>query len=72
MADVHDGSDPGFEVVRAPPLFEGLLYDDVTAVLKEGCAGAEPPAGLQPDALQPVHHVRGEALLLGMVVLGAL
>ena len=72
MADVDDGGDPGLEFVGAPPLFEGLLDDDMAAVLKEGSAGAEPPAGLQTETLQPVHHIRGKALLLGMVVLGAL
>lgn len=72
VADVRDGSDLGLEVVGAPPLLEGLLYDHVAAVLQEGRAGAEAAAGLQPEALQPVHHVRREALLLGMVVFGAL
>lgn len=71
VADVHDGGDPGFEVGRTSPLFEGLLDDDVAAVLEEGGAGAEPSARLQAEALEAVHHVHGEALLLGVVVLGA-
>lgn len=72
MADVDHGGDVGFEVFGAPPLVEGLLYDDMAAVLKEGGAGDESPARLQSEALQPVHHVGGKAFLLGMVVLGAL
>lgn len=59
VADVHHGSDPGLEVVGAPPLLEGLLYDDMAAVLKEGDAEAEAAARFQPEALKPVHHVHG-------------
>lgn len=72
VADVDHGGDPGFEIIGAPPLAEGLLDDDMAAVLKEGGAGDQAPARLQPQALQPVHHVSGKALLLSMVVLGAL
>lgn len=72
MANVDHGGNPGFELISAPPLVEGLLYDDMAAVLKEGSAGDESSAGLQPEALQPVHHISGKAFLLGMVVLGAL
>lgn len=72
VADVRDGCDSSLEVVNALPLPEGLLHDDVAAVLKEGRPGPEAPARLQPQVLQPVHHFGGEALLLGMVVLGAL
>lgn len=72
VANVDHGGNPGFELISAPPLVEGLLYDDMAAVLKEGGAGDESSAGLQPEALQPVHHISGKAFLLGMVVLGAL
>lgn len=34
VADVDDGSDVGPEVLDAPPVLEGLLGDDVTAVLQ--------------------------------------
>lgn len=72
VANVGHGGNPGFELISAPPLVEGLLYDDMAAVLKEGSAGDESSAGLQPEALQSVHHISGKAFLLGMVVLGAL
>lgn len=72
VADVHNGSDSGLEVLDAPPLLEGLLDDDMAAVLKEGSAGPEAAARLQLEVLQALHHFRGEALLLGVVLLGAL
>lgn len=72
MANIDHGGYPCFEILSALPLVEGLLYDDMAAVLKEGGAGDEPSASLQPEALQPVHHVSGKAFLLSMVVLGAL
>lgn len=72
MANIDHGGDPGFEIISAPPLVEGLLYDDMAAVLKEGSTGDESPAGLQPKTLQMVYHISGKAFLLGMVVLGAL
>lgn len=72
VAYVDQGGDPRFEIISAPPLVEGLLYDHMAAVLKEGSAGDEAPARLQPEALQLLHHIGGEAFLLGMVFLGAL
>lgn len=72
VANINHGGNPGFKIISAPPLVEGLLYNDMAAVLKEGGAGDESLASLQPEALQPVHHISGKAFLLGMVVLGAL
>lgn len=72
VAYVDQGGDAGFEILGAPPLVEGLLDDDVAAVLEEGSAGHEAPARLRPEALQPLHHVSGEAFLLGVVLLGTL
>lgn len=72
MANIHHGGNACFEIISALPLVEGLLDDDMAAVLEEGGAGDEPSAGLQPEALQPVHYVGGKAFLLSVVVLGAL
>lgn len=46
VANINNGSDSGLEVIDALPLLEGLLYDDMAAVLEEGGARAEPPARL--------------------------
>lgn len=46
VANVDHGGDAGLEIVGAPPLIEGLLYDDMAAILEEGGAGDEPTAGL--------------------------
>lgn len=72
VADVDDGSNVRLEVLDAPPVFEGLLRDDVTAVLQKSHPEAQAAAGLQPDALESVHDAHGKPLLLLVVVLGAL
>lgn len=46
VTDVDHGGNAGLEVVGAPPLIEGLLYDDMAAILEEGGAGDESTAGL--------------------------
>lgn len=72
VPDVDDGSNVRLEVLYAPPIFEGLLCDDVTAVLQQSHPEAQATAGLQPDTLQSVHNIHGKLLLLLMIVLGAL
>lgn len=72
VADVDNRSDLGPEVFNAPPFLEGLLRDDVTAVLQQSHPEAQAAARLQSDALEPLHHAHGKLLLLLMVFLGAL
>lgn len=72
VADVDDGGDLGPEVLDAPPVLEGLLRDDVTAVLQESHPEAQAAARLQPGALESLHDSDGKVLLLLVVVLGAL
>lgn len=72
VPDVDDGSNVRLEVLYAPPIFEGLLCDYVTAVLQQSHPEAQATAGLQPDTLQSVHNIHGKLLLLLMIVLGAL
>lgn len=72
VADVDNGSDLSPEVLDAPPVPEGLLRDDVTAVLQESHPEAQAAARLQPDALESLHDAHGKLLLLLVVVLGAL
>lgn len=72
VPDVDDGCNVRLEVLHAPPIFEGLLCDYMTAVLQQSHPEAQAAAGLQPDSLQSVHDIHGKLLLLLMVVLGAL
>lgn len=72
VADVGHRCDSALEVLRASPLFEGLLDDDVAAVLKQGRSPAEFAAYIQADALEAFYNVHGELLLLLVVVLGRL
>lgn len=71
VPDVDDGSNVCLKILYAPPIFEGLLYDYVTAVLQQSHPEAQAAAGLQPDTLQSVHNIHGKLLLLLMIVLGA-
>lgn len=48
VPDVDDGSYTGLEVICAPPVSEGLLCDDMTAVLQQSHPQAQAAAGLQP------------------------
>ncbi len=52
VADVGHRSDAALEVLRAFPLFEGLLDNDVAAVLKQGRSPAEFATCVQADALE--------------------
>ena len=72
VPDVDDGSDPGLEVLRAPPVSEGLLCDDMAAVLQQGHPQTRAAAGLQSNPLESFHHVHGKLLFLLMVVLSTL
>lgn len=72
VPDVDDGSDTSLEVLGAPPVFEGSLGDDVTAVLQQGHPQGQAVACEQPCLLESVHHLHHKLLLLLMVVLGAL
>ncbi len=72
VPDVDDGSYTGLEVLCAPPVSEGLLCDNMTAVLQQSHPQAQTAAGLQPYPLEPVHQVHSKLLFLLMVVLGTL
>lgn len=72
VPNVDNGSNVRLEVLYAPPIFEGLLCDYVTAVLQQSHPEAQAAAGLQPDTQQSVHNIHGKLLLLLMIVLGAL
>lgn len=72
VADVGHRCDAALEVLRASPLFEGLLDYDMAAVLKQGRSPAEFAACIQTDALEAFYNVHSELFLLLMVVLGRL
>lgn len=72
VADVGHRSDAALEVLRAFPLFEGLLDNDVAAVLKQGRSPAEFATCVQADALEAFYNVHSELFLLLVVVLGRL
>lgn len=46
VPDVDDGSYPGLEVLCPPPVFEGLLSDNVTTVLQQSHPQTQAAAGL--------------------------
>lgn len=72
VPDVDDGSYASLEVFCAPPVLEGLLCDDVTAVLQQSHPQGQDAACAQTCPLQSVHHLHGKLFLLLMVVLCAL
>lgn len=72
VPDVDDGSYAVLEVLRAPPVSEGLLCDDVTAVLQQSHPQTQTAAGLQSYPLESVHHVHNKLLFLLMIVLRTL
>ncbi len=72
VADVGHRSDAALEVLRAFPLFEGLLDNDLAAVLKQGRSPAEFATCVQADALEAFYNVHSELFLLLVVVLGRL
>lgn len=69
VPDVDDGSYASLEVFCAPPVLEGLLRDDVTAVLQQSHPQAQAVACAQPCPLESVHHLHDKLFLLLMVVL---
>lgn len=72
VPDVDDGSYTSLEVLYAPPVSEGLLCDNMTAVLQQSHPQAQAAAGLQPYTLESVHQVHSKLLFLFMIVLGTL
>lgn len=72
VPDVDDGSYTSLEVLRAPPVFKGLLRDDVTAVLQQSHPQVRAAACVQLFPLESVHHLHDKLFLLLMVVLCAL
>lgn len=70
VPDVDDGSYTGLEILFAPPVFEGLLFDDMTAVLQQSHPQAQAVASLQPYLLESIHHVHNKLLFLFVIVLG--
>lgn len=72
VPDVGDGSYAALEVLYAFPVSEGLLCDNMTAVLQQSHPQAQAAAGLQLYPLESVHHVHSKLLFLLMIVLGTL
>lgn len=72
VSNVDDGIYAGLEVLLASPVSEGLLCDNVTAVLQQSRPEAQAAAGLQLYPLESVHHVHDKLLLLLVIVLGTL
>lgn len=72
MSNVDYRPDPVLEVFGSPPVFEGLLLDNMTAVLKQGHPGSQAAAAWQPRSLESVHHVHCKTLFLLMIVFRAL
>lgn len=68
VPDVDDGTYASLEVFHAPPVLEGLLRDDVTAVLQQSHPQGQAVTCAQPCALEPVHHLHHKLFLLLMVV----
>lgn len=72
VPDVDDGSDTSLEVVYAPPVFECLLCDNMTAVLQQSHPEAQAATSLQLRILKSFHQVHSKLLFLFMIVLGTL
>lgn len=72
VPDVDHGSYASLEVLGAPPVVEGLLGDDVTAVLQQSHPQVQAAAGVRPRPVESVHHLHDKLFLLLMVVLCAL
>lgn len=69
VPNVDDGRYASLEVFCAPPVLEGLLRDDVTAVLQQSHPQGQAAACAQPCPLESVHHLHDKLFLLLMVVL---
>lgn len=67
---VGNGCNAVMEGGHTSPIFEGLLGDHMTAVLKESSSEVQALAGLEIDVLDPGNEICNEALLLGMVAFG--
>lgn len=68
MPNVNDGSYTGLEILCTPPVFEGLLCDDMTTVLQQSHPKTQAAASVQLYALKSLHHVHNKLFLLLVII----
>lgn len=58
----------GLEILCSSPISEGLLCDNVAAVLQQSNSQTQAASSLQPDTSESVHHVHGKLFFILMIV----